>query len=253
MRLLHLGTLLIVLIGCCWAPALAAEPPAATDGKVKARIDFYGESLCPDCRNFTATLDRRGEAGRSGLLGEGQFNDWVDLRYVAWGNVKNITDNTTGEVTYKCQHGPEECFFNNIINCAQALYPVQSKWFPFVACMEAGLNRTAADAGEREQNWETTEICAEAHELSAADLQACAEGPQGAELQQKAAEETWNLVPPHTFVPWVLVNGVPLGFAAQDVDRPVCAAIGGPGAGKPPLCATINERLLNETCTWWYA
>lgn len=45
-----------------------------------------------------------------------------------------------------------------------------------MACMEAGLNRTAADAGEREQNWETTEICAEAHELSAADLQACAEG-----------------------------------------------------------------------------
>ncbi len=51
----------------------------------------------------------------------------------------------------------------------------------------------------------------------------------------------------------VLVNGVPLGFAAQDVDRPVCAAIGGPGAGKPPLCASINERLFNGTCTWWYA
>lgn len=27
--------------------------------------------------------------------------------------------------------------------------------------------------------------------------------PQGAELRQKAAEETWNLVPPHSFVPWV--------------------------------------------------
>lgn len=27
---------------------------------------------------------------------------------VAWGNVKNITDNTTGEVTFKCQHGPGE-------------------------------------------------------------------------------------------------------------------------------------------------
>lgn len=51
----------------------------------------------------------------------------------------------------------------------------------------------------------------------------------------------------------VLVNGVPLGMAAQDVDRPVCAAIGGPGDGKPPLCASINGRLLSENCTWWYA
>lgn len=51
----------------------------------------------------------------------------------------------------------------------------------------------------------------------------------------------------------VLVNRVPLGMAAQDVDRPVCAAIGGPGDGKPPLCASINARLLSENCTWWYA
>lgn len=244
MRPANLMALIIVLVALALA-ADASSGAAATDGKVKARINFYGESLCPDCRNFTATL--------ASLMGEGQFNDWVDLRYVAWGNVKNITDNTTGEVTFKCQHGPEECFFNDIINCAQALYHDQKQWFPFVACLEEGLNRTAADAGEREQNWETAEICAEAHELNAEDLQACAEGPQGAELRKKAAEETWNLVPAHVFVPWVLVNGVTLGMAAQDVDRPVCAAVGGPGDGKPPLCASINARLLSENCTWWYA
>lgn len=51
----------------------------------------------------------------------------------------------------------------------------------------------------------------------------------------------------------MLVNGVPLGLAGQDVDRPVCAAIGGPGEGKPPLCGAINERLLSENCTWWWA
>lgn len=28
-------------------------------------------------------------------------------------------------------------------------------------------------------------------------------GPQGAELRKQAAEETWNLVPAHVFVPWV--------------------------------------------------
>ncbi|KAI7845582.1 hypothetical protein COHA_000870 [Chlorella ohadii] len=77
---------------------------------------------------------------------------------VAWGNVKNSTDNTTGEVTYKCQHDPEECFFKDIINCAQALYPEQAKRFPFVACLAEELNHTAAEelnhiaAGEREQN-----------------------------------------------------------------------------------------------------
>lgn len=84
---------------------------------------------------------------------------------MAFGNVKNITDNSTGEVTLKCQHGPggwhslrfgafarrcqvlracaaallnvppgagfpaaEECYFNKFILCAQALYPPQKQW-----------------------------------------------------------------------------------------------------------------------------
>lgn len=51
---------------------MPADGGGAADGRTKARIDFYGESLCPDCRNFTATLD--------GLLNEGQFMDWVDVR-----------------------------------------------------------------------------------------------------------------------------------------------------------------------------
>lgn len=130
--------------------------------------------------------------------------------------------------------------------------------------MEEGLNRTAADAGERELNLETTLACAEVNGLDGEKLQACAEGtvvgcmaegcmagvgwavlgwaaglcflarirrhspcqprapgcsahdvrlccaaaaraagPQGEELEAKAATETWNLSPKKVFVPWV--------------------------------------------------
>jgi len=44
-----------------------------------------------------------------------------------------------------------------------------------------------------------------------------------------------------------------MGLELQDVDRPICVAIGGPGPDKPPLCSTINDRLLEENCTWWFA
>lgn len=34
-------------------------------------------------------------------------------RYVAFGNAKNVTDNTTGEVTLRFQHGPGALCFNS--------------------------------------------------------------------------------------------------------------------------------------------
>lgn len=38
-----------------------------------------------------------------------------------------------------CQHGPEECLFNRVINCAQELNPRQETWFPYVQCLEGSL------------------------------------------------------------------------------------------------------------------
>lgn len=54
-----------------------------------------------------------------------------------------------------------------------------------------------------------------------------ASGTLGAELQTAAANETASLCPPHQFVPWVVVQGVPLGDTFEQLLRFVCVALDG--------------------------
>ena len=69
------------------------------------RVQFIGESLCPDCAAFTTEI--LDPVYRSDL------KHIVDLDYIGWGNAKN----TSG--TPECQHGPRECKLNKALNCAQ--------------------------------------------------------------------------------------------------------------------------------------
>ena len=77
------------------------------------RVQFVGESLCPDCAAFTT--DILDPVYRSDL------KDIVDLDYIGWGNAKN----TSG--TPECQHGPRECKLNKVLNCAEhySRYPTR--------------------------------------------------------------------------------------------------------------------------------
>lgn len=65
-----------------------------------------------------------------------------------------------------CQHGPEECVMDRVINCAQSLHPRQGEWFPFVRCLEAAWPALAAAAPQ----------CAAAAKLEWAPINKCATG-----------------------------------------------------------------------------
>ena len=43
-------------------------------------------------------------------------------------------------------------------------------------------------------------------------IMSCATSARGQELENKMAEATENLVPKHTYVPWILINGVNIGL-----------------------------------------
>lgn len=50
-------------------------------------------------------------------------------------------------------------------------------------------------------------------------------GALGDDLQRQAAQETGSLRPPHSYVPWVTVNGIPIGGAhEQTLQIFICAA-----------------------------
>ncbi|RMZ53025.1 hypothetical protein APUTEX25_001144, partial [Auxenochlorella protothecoides] len=184
--------------------------PATASAAVQ--VTLYGESLCPYCRAWI--LEQA-----SDLFDQG-FSSYIEFRYVAWGNAHRSQDGP------QCQHGAAECAGNDLINCAQALYPAQALWFPYVRCL-ARTGTRAPVAG--------SDACAASSGLAASALIECARGDRARRLAAAAREATAALRPRHEGVPWVLVNGVALGDHAELVRSYVCAAVPA-GAPRPAAC-----------------
>lgn len=108
-----------------------------------------------------------------------------------------------GQVVYNftCQHGVNECYGNLIEACALArLHGLdQAK---FMSCFEN--NRQSFG-----NPWtKSLEICPSNFSLSSTELESCANGEEGMKLMHQIADDTNSLYPPHTYVPWVVVDGV---------------------------------------------
>ncbi|KAK9855791.1 hypothetical protein WJX84_003604 [Apatococcus fuscideae] len=146
----------------------------------------------------------------------------------------NAHNNSEGLI---CQHGPQECSLNKIINCAIDLNPGQNQWFPYLECVESNISKGVA-AGKS---------CAEKLGISFAPIQECVNGPHGDELVVSAAKKTAALIPAHQYVPWVLVNGIPMGSSADSLPAIVCAAYTGK---RPDICfkepaATASKEKMS--------
>ncbi|EIE23002.1 GILT-domain-containing protein, partial [Coccomyxa subellipsoidea C-169] len=176
-------------------------------GGKPVRIQFVGESLCPDCAAYTTKVLE--PIFSSGL------KDLIELDYVGWGNAKN----TSGEV--ECQHGPRECDLNIALNCAQQLSKSQEDFFDFLYCLE---REAFSSTGT-----EVLQTCSNSGRLSEKALRECSTGKLGAELERAAAAAT----PLHQYVPWILVDDVPLGADCGNLATYICAAYTGK---KPEAC-----------------
>lgn len=197
----------------------------ATDTNV-VRVDFYGESLCPDCRHMVLDVLQP-------IMKQQSLWSLVDLRYIAYGNVR-----TTADGSIQCQHGDLECLYNRYINCAQQDGAETDAWFGFVACMAESLGGLRGKDGEK-----YAEKCAEENGYSGQKMKECATGSVGKELEKLAGSETDALVPKHTFVPWIVVNGAAIGSDFENLDRYICAALDG---NMPEACLTLRESLKHQ-------
>jgi hypothetical protein len=122
------------------------------------RVQFIGESLCPDCAAFTTKVLE--PIFSSGL------QDFIKLDYVGWGNAKNSSDEVV------CQHGPRECELNIALNCAQHLSKSQEDFFEFLYCLE---REAFSSSGT-----EVLQTCANSGKLSEKALRDCSTGKLGA-------------------------------------------------------------------------
>lgn len=98
---------------------------------------------------------------------------------------------------FTCQHGPRECQGNFIETCALKLYDKYTQALPFIICLETNANDFVAQGSK----------CASQLGLDWNKINTCATSDQGVKFLVEMAEVTEALNPPHTYVPWVNVNG----------------------------------------------
>ncbi|XP_073455663.1 gamma-interferon-inducible lysosomal thiol reductase [Aquarana catesbeiana] len=150
-------------------------------------VELYYECLCGGCREFLVL-----QLYPTFLM----LHDIMNITLVPYGNAEE--KNVSGKWEYVCQHGPEECYGNTIEACLVHLLQDIRSYFPVIDCMEMSPNVTGA-----------LEPCLQAHEpeLPVKTVLDCVNGDLGNKLVHANAQRTQALVPPHQYVPWIVING----------------------------------------------
>ncbi|KAK9168051.1 hypothetical protein Syun_000191 [Stephania yunnanensis] len=156
--------------------------------------------------------------------------DIVDLRLVPFGNAEIGSDNKT----ITCQistHGPGECFLNTLEACAINAWPDLNTHFAFIYCIEHLV------AEGKVKQWQS---CFEKTGLDSAPIANCYKSGLGTKLELQYGNETKSLVPPHEYVPWVVVNNKPLYTDYANFTAYVCKAYNGTA---PSVCNETTFQL----------
>jgi len=161
------------------------------------------------------------------------------LRSFPYGNA-NEHQNADGTWTFTCQHGNDECIGNMYEACGIEYYGNDTTvgvtaWWNYFYCLEksgnAGVATVAQNcASNNGINWATVQTCSGSNPAQGLSS-------DGNPYMHKIAVATNNLVPPHEWTPWVVLNGKPLSSAQLDLslNTLVCNAYTGT---KPACCGT---------------
>ena len=213
----------ILLVALLYQPTAAALASAP-----QVKVTAYTESLCPDTIHFITKAwfdvwNLQG-VGYGQSIGDGQ--GIISWNQVVWGNAHI---DPAGNIT--CQHGPNECKYNILHNCAIALSNT-SQWLPFVYCLESSTDQGRAFA-QCAQKWlRVPDVIA--------SVQACWTSELGQDLVRKAGVRTQALSPAHTFVPWVTLSdaaGTGTFCADSNCDNFLAAVCKAYMGTKPQACS----------------
>ncbi|XP_044981857.1 gamma-interferon-responsive lysosomal thiol protein-like isoform X1 [Hordeum vulgare subsp. vulgare] len=212
----HRFLLLPVLLLLLSASSASANGDVVTAASRKVNMALYYESLCPFSEQFVVNSLAR--VFKDGLL------DAADLTLVPYGNAKV---DAHGAIT--CQHGPDECLLNNVEACAIEAWPDLNVHFGFINCVEdLVMNR-------KREEWQS---CFQKQGLDPKPVMECYNSEHGHKLSLKYGKQTDALVPPHKYVPWVVVDGEPLYEDYENFEAYVCKAY----KGHPPkICQGLGR------------
>ncbi|XP_042012192.1 gamma-interferon-responsive lysosomal thiol protein-like [Salvia splendens] len=195
------------------ADSMQIQPVMASSSDDKVNLSVYYESLCPYCANFM--VNHLLKIFQTDLI------NIVNLRLIPWGNTQ-IQSNDT----WICQHGVDECRLDVIEACAINSWPKVEKHFKFIYCVER------LHLMDKHTQWQS---CYGANNLDQTPVNNCYNNGLGFQLEMAYADETTKLNPRHRFVPWVVVNNIPLQEDFENFIGYVCRAYRGNKV--PKACA----------------
>lgn len=97
------------------------------------KVDIFYESLCPDSIRFIADQLRPNYP---------ELKQHLQINFIPFGKSSSFLNEETGQVEFKCQHGPEECLGNKVQGCVLSKLADQDSQVNYVSCqMRPGAAR----------------------------------------------------------------------------------------------------------------
>jgi interferon gamma-inducible protein 30 len=150
------------------------------------KVDVYMESLCPDSIHFIENSFKAFQANPS-------KSQLADVTIFSSGNSNDSWNGS--KWVFTCQHGDNECYGNAIETCAKVRLPKEAHQ-NFIICIEHDIFETKKDFNASTRNCLEKDI--------AESVIACANGAEGNVLLHEEGLKT----PIHTFIPWIVIDGV---------------------------------------------
>lgn len=163
---------------------LAASLLVCKAGSGPVDVSVYYESMCPDSELFVQ---------QQLLPTYTELKDYINVELIPYGNAHYSGERHNYQFT--CQHGPEECYGNMVQTCFIYLVNNTESQIKFVNC--AFNSPTQKKSLDR---------CIDSKDLRR-QVKKCVTGKLGNDLQYEMAKKTDSLQPPHTFIPWITING----------------------------------------------
>ncbi|KAH9373041.1 hypothetical protein HPB48_010016 [Haemaphysalis longicornis] len=190
-------------------------------------LTLYYEGLCHGCHHFI--LEQLWPT-------YAKLEEYLNLDLLPFGFARMKVSN--GTVTFHCQHGPDECYVNEVQTCAVKYVHPTKKLLDFVACMLR--QKDPAKAGQP---------CAQKVSTDWGVLDRCSRGPEGTQLLYEMGKRTQGHKAPILYVPYVEINGyhneTVQVFVNHDLFHYVCKLL---EPESPKVCTKMET---DDRCFTW--
>uniref|UniRef100_A0A0N4U339 GILT-like protein F37H8.5 n=1 Tax=Dracunculus medinensis TaxID=318479 RepID=A0A0N4U339_DRAME len=184
-------------------------------GNKKSQLSVYLEAQCGDSTHFLLSQLKP-------FWLEFIQSERIDFEIIPFGKARCVPvvddfKRRMGKNFFRCvcQHGPEECLLNQLMNCVIDELYVPERYFPILFCLQ----------GKMSQEEGVRDCLLPSRELPIQRLINCGSTIQGRRLLAQAGDKTASLNPKLSFVPWILVDGVRSVDALYNLKEVLCAKL----------------------------